>query len=35
MVSRKVSFLVLSVAISPFWPNSAQKFQMLPRRTDA
>ena len=31
MVSRKASFRVLSVAIDPFWPNSAQKFQMLPR----
>jgi hypothetical protein len=35
MVSRKVSFRMLSVAIGPFWPNSVQKFQMLPRQTDA
>ena len=35
MVSRKASFRVLSVAIGPFWPNLAQKFQMLPRQTDA
>ena len=31
MVSRKASFRVLIVAVSPFWPNWAQKFQMRPR----
>ena len=35
MVSRGASLRLLSVAIGPFWPNSAQKFRMRRRRTDA
>ena len=35
MVSHKASPRVLSVAIGPFWPKSAQKFRMRRRWTDA
>ena len=35
LLRRCASFRLLRVAIGPFWPNSAQKFRMRRRWTDA